>query len=103
MVKTVQPENWSRDRRRRNRRLHVKLSSLERLQYIHWYAYLHKALHKNLRRTKEKVYVYKPSNSRCVLPQDAVRAELRHVFREDWKCELMFNDIDKQIHMLDRR
>ena len=103
MVQTLQPE-WKRgDRRKRNRRPHVQLKPIERVLYVRWYAYLLKALHNNLRGVKVRAYIYKPKNPDCLLPQDAVRDELRHVFMEDWKCSLAFNDIDNQIHMLDRR
>jgi len=103
MVQTADGFRSMTDRRKRNRRPQVKFTNRERVLYFHWYTQLLRILHKELRNKRERVYIYKPKNPECVLPQDAVRYELRHIFMKDWKCSLDFNDIDMQIHMGDVR
>lgn len=103
MTKTVQPERPGSERRRKTRRVHVKLSIRERLLFRYWYVDLIKIVHKELRKDKNKSFVMVPKSEDCVLPKDAVREELRHVFKEDWKCSLDFDDIHKTIHMKDDR
>jgi len=76
---------------------------VERREYFFWYFYLLTVLHRELRGNKAKAHVFKPKNGECSLPQDAVREELRHVFKEDWRCDLGFNDIDMTVTMKDER
>jgi len=103
MTKTAQPERPRSDRRKRNRREEVELTHSERMEFVYWYSYLYPILHRELRAKEVKLSVFKPKNKNCALPQDAVRQELEHIFQEDWKCALAFNDIDEVVHMRDLR
>jgi len=103
MDKTAQPERPRYDRRKKSRRIHVMLTDEERVIYVYWYAFLLNDLHKEMRRKRVKFLVLKFKNKTGVLPEDAVREELRHTFKEDWKCNLDFDDIHKTIHMKDDR
>ncbi|MDO8443258.1 MAG: hypothetical protein Q7S81_03335 [bacterium] len=103
MTGTVQPERPRSDRRKKSRQLHLKLTNKERKIYARWYEFLRDVLHKEMRRKRVKFFVIKFKNRANVLPKDAVREELRHVFSEDWKCSLDFDDINKTVHMKDDR
>ncbi|MHB9019413.1 MAG: hypothetical protein ACYC3G_00845 [Minisyncoccota bacterium] len=103
MAKTVQPERPHLERRQKSRRMHVKLTDKERVVFTYWYTCLRDVLNKELRKAKIKFFILKPKNKDCALPKDAVRQELRHIFYEDWKCSVDFNDIDNTVHMKDIR
>jgi len=103
MSKTVQPERPEADRRKKNRLVHVKFKRRERTEFVRWYVALRGVLHHDLRKKKVKFFILGVRGKDLPLPQDAVRQELRHIFQEDWKCALAFNDIDKAIHMIDLR
>ncbi|GEM_PF-5102074 len=102
-MQTAQPDRPESDRRKKSRLMHVKLTDEERVIYRHWYVCLRDAVNKELRKENLRFFIYKPANKDCALPQDEVRALLMHVFIEDWKCDLGFNDIDKTVHMCNLR
>lgn len=103
MTGTVQPERSRSDRRKKSRQPHLKLTNKERKIYARWYAFLLKVLHKEMRRKRVKFFVLISKDKVGVLPKDAAREELRHVFSEDWKCSLDFDDINRALHMKDDR
>src|SRR3989344_6219844 len=90
MAKTVEPERPRLNRRKKSRREHVMLTDNERVIFQRWYVCLRDVLNKELRKDKAKLFIFKPINKNCALPEDAVREELRHIFCEDWKCDLGF-------------
>ena len=102
MIQTIQPEPRRMDRRKKSRR-NVKLFRNEREQLVHWYAFIHRAMQNNIRAKKAEFFALEVKNEDCPMPSEKVRHELKHIFKEDWKCSLSFDCNKKVVYMMDLR
>lgn len=91
------------DRRTKARQPHVKFNEHQRMEFTFWYACLLPVLQRDMRIKKSYAFTFKVRNKECPLPKDAVRDELRHIFEEDWKCSLFFNDLNGTVHLREMR
>ena len=93
MQRVVTPEK--NEKPRAPGRTKIKFSHHQRMEYAFWHKHILETMNSKILKQGKEIATCTMTNIDCTVPDPLVKEELTFIFKEDYKCELTFDEIKK--------